>query len=76
MRVRRMLVLVTAVNQETAGTSFGIGINSSQHLWSNALNLFARPDTDEGGIRPHNHDVTCRTIRPLYTLPDHISGLR
>jgi hypothetical protein len=64
-----MLRLVTTINQETARFIF------PHHLCSNALNLFALSNPDEVGVRPHNHDVTCRTIRPLYSLPDHISGL-
>ena len=64
-----MLGPVTAINQETARFIF------AHHLCSNALNLFALSNTDEVGIRPHNHDVTCRTIRPLYSLPDYISRL-
>ena len=64
-----MLRPVTAINQETTGLIF------SHHLCSNALNFFARSNTDEVGIRPHNHDVTCSTIRPLYSLPDDISRL-
>ena len=65
-----MLRLVTTINQEAARLIF------THHLCSNALNLFALSNPDEVGVRPHNHDVTCGTIRPLYTLPDHISGLR
>ena len=69
IRARRMLRPVTAINQETTGLIF------SHHLCSNALNFFALSNTDEAGIRPHNHDVTCSTIRPLYSLPDDISRL-
>lgn len=64
-----MLGPVTAINQETARLIF------THHLCTDILDLFAFSNTDEIGIRPHDHDVTCRTIRPLYSLPDYISRL-
>lgn len=64
-----MLGPVTAINQETARLIF------AHHLCSNALNLFALSNPDEVGVRPHNHDVTCRTIGPLYSLRDYIPRL-
>src|SRR5882757_4866573 len=69
IRACRMLRLVTAINQKTARFIF------PHHLCSNALDLFALSNTDEVGIRSHNHDMTCRTIRPLYSLPGYISRL-
>src|ERR1017187_71516 len=69
IRERRMLGPVTTINQKTTRFIF------PHHLCSNAVNHFALSNADEPGIRSHDHDVTCRTVRPLYSLRDYISRL-